>query len=404
VRIVIDDRLKCAAERMARETTTPFHMVDPDGVERDFTAMDKAWRAWFPRFTLAYSYKSNPLAAFTRRLCSLGAVAEVVSGHELQIALDDGFAPQDILFDGPVKSPAETARAVALGVGLQIDSWAEAEHLAVAGRETGPAPRVCLRLAVPTESGRWSRFGLLPEEAPRVWRLLTDAGIAVRGVHLGVGTLVRGPETYRAAMRMWRATLSEWAAASAEPFTLNLGGGFPPRRDTAEPAAPWRDFAEQVAEECRLIGLPPADVHVVIEPGRSLVEEHGVLVARVAVRKRRAAGPDLLVLDAGTNLARTVKSRAHPIRFVPADPPPADVPPVTAEFDLYGNNCYEEDVFARGVRGPASLGPGDLVLVGCTGAYDMPFAHVWVRPRPPVFAPTDGGGHEVVRERGTRIR
>ncbi|MYW03857.1 hypothetical protein GT354_37365, partial [Streptomyces sp. SID3343] len=147
---MIDDRLTGAAARMAREIPTPFHVVDPDGVERDFVAMDKAWREWFPRFTLAYSYKSNPLAAFTRLLCSLGAVAEVVSGPELQTALDDGFAPQDILFDGPVKTPAESARAVALGVGLQIDSVAEAEHLAAAGRGSGAAPRVCLRLAVPT--------------------------------------------------------------------------------------------------------------------------------------------------------------------------------------------------------------------------------------------------------------
>ncbi|MYW00714.1 hypothetical protein, partial [Streptomyces sp. SID3343] len=264
---------------------------------------------------------------------------------------------------------------------------------------------VCLRLAVPTAAGRWSRFGLLPDEAPRVWRLLADAGVVVRGVHLGVGTLVRGPETYRAAMRLWRRTLRAWAAASAEPFVLNLGGGFPARRDTAEPRAPWREFASGVAEECRLIALPPEDVRLVIEPGRSLVEEHGVLVARVAVRKRRADGADLLVLDAGTNLARTVKSRAHPIEFVGAEPRSAgDVPLATEPFDLYGNNCYEEDVFARGVPGPASLAPGDLVVVGCVGAYDMPFAHVWVRPSPPILAPTDSGGHVVVRERGTRIR
>ncbi|WP_331771487.1 hypothetical protein OG948_48735 (plasmid) [Embleya sp. NBC_00888] len=402
---MIDDRLKCAAEKVAREVPTPFHVVDPGGVERDFVAMDKAWREFFPRFSLAYSYKSNPLVAFTRLLRSLGALAEVVSGPELQAALDDGFAPRDILFDGPVKSPAESAFAVARGVGLQIDSSAEAEHLAAATRDSGGAPRVCLRLAMPTDSGRWSRFGLLPDEAPYAWRLLADAGVVVRGVHLGVGTLVRDPETYRAAIRLWRRTIRAWAAASDEPFVLNLGGGFPPRREAADPIAPWRDFAAGAAEECRSIGLPPEDVRLVIEPGRSLVEEHGVLVARVAVRKRRAEGADLLVLDAGTNLARTVKSRPHPIEFVRADPPsPTGAPPGTDAFDLYGNNCYEEDVFARGMRGPASLAPGDLVLVGCVGAYDMPFSHVWVRPRPPVFAVSDSDDHVVVRERGTRIR
>lgn len=396
---MISARLEGAAEKLARVTPTPFYVVDPRGVERDFSAMDKAWREWFPRFTLAYSYKSNPLAAFTRLLCSLGAAAEVVSGPELQTALDDGFAPRNILFDGPAKSAAELARAVSLGVGLQVDSLGEAESLAAAARDFAAVPRVCLRLAMPTEAGRWSRFGLPAGEAPRAWRLLAEAGIGVRGVHLGVGTLARGPEAYRAAIRLWRETLREWSAAADEPFVLNLGGGFPPRRDTAEPGAPWREFAAGAAEECRLAGLPPEDVHLVIEPGRSLVEEHGVLVARVAVRKRRGDAPDLLVLDAGTNLARTVKSRPHPLAFARAQAASSAEP-----FDVYGNNCYEDDVFARGVPGPAAAGPEDLVLVGCVGAYDMPFAHVWVRPRPAVFAVAESGSPVVVRERGTRIR
>lgn len=403
--ILIAKRFKYLAEKLALVTPTPFYVVDPGGVERDFSAMDKAWREWFPRFTLAYSYKSNPLTVFTQLLCSLGATAEVVSGAELRTALEDGFAPRNILFDGPVKNAAELAHAVSLGVGVQVDSLSEAEHFAATARDFGATPRVCLRLAMPTASGRWSRFGLLPGEAPHAWRLLADAGIGVRGVHLGVGTLASGPETYRAAVSRWCETLRVWAAASGEPFVLNLGGGFPPRRATADPRAPWRDFAAEVAEECRLIGLPPEDVRLVIEPGRSLVEEHGVLVARVAVRKQRTDAPDLVVLDAGTNLSRTVKSRPHPIEFVRADAPSnADAMPASESFDVYGNNCYEGDVFARGVPGPALLGPEDLVLVGCVGAYDMPFAHVWVRPQPPVFATTESGGHTVVRERGTRIR
>ncbi|MFI1582523.1 hypothetical protein [Embleya sp. NPDC020630] len=407
---MIENRLKAAAERIAREIPTPFYVVDPSGVERDFSAMGKAWREWFPRCTLAYSYKSNPLTAFTRLLCALGATAEVVSGPELEIALRDGFPPDRILFDGPVKHAAELTRALTLGVGVQIDSAAEVEHVAAAIPEGGPRPRVCLRLAIGTDSGEWSRFGLMPDEVPRARRILADAGVRVRGVHLGVGTLVGGPQTYRAAIRLWRETLPELAHDAPEPFVLNIGGGFPPRGDTADPAAPWAEFAAEVAEECGLLGLRPRDVHLVVEPGRSLAEEHGVLVARVAVRKRRAEGPDLLVLDAGTNLARTVKSRHHPIEFVSSGTDDAggtrDVPGADCArepYVVYGNNCYEGDVFTRAVDGPSSLGPGQLVLVGSVGAYDMPFAHVWVRPRPPVYAAA-GTGHVLVRKPGRAIR
>ncbi|WP_380282650.1 hypothetical protein [Kitasatospora purpeofusca] len=386
---MLSDRLRAGALEVAGRGATPFYLFDLEAFEAGYREMERVWRREFARLTVAYSYKSNPLAAATRRLAALGGAAEVVSGAELSLALEDGFAPGRIVYDGPVKSPAELARAAGLGVPVQVDSLTELGDLLAL--PDGPPP-VGLRLATRGGNGERSRFGLLPAEVVRARELLRRAGRAVWGVHVGVSTL-SGPEAYREALVSWAGVLRELAGAAEGRLTVDVGGGFPPQ---GVPGRGWEMYAGAVATGCRQAGLEPDAVDLVIEPGRSLVEAHGALVCRVAVRKSRD-GRELLVLDGGTNLARTVKSRAHPIEFPAA---PGDH---RGRYRLLGANCYEGDVFADDIAGPAAAGPGDVVVIGGCGGYDLPFAHVWVRPRPPVHA-LDGDGWTVVREPGDTIR
>ncbi|MFF7453427.1 hypothetical protein [Kitasatospora sp. NPDC008115] len=386
---MLTDRLRAGALEVAEHCATPFYLFDLEALGEGYREMERVWRREFERLTVAYSYKSNPLAAVTRRLAALGGSAEVVSGAELSLALSDGFAPGRIVFDGPVKSPAELALAAGLGVPVQVDSLAELDALLAL---PDGAPPVGLRLATRGAGGEWSRFGLLPAEVARARELLRRAGLPVWGVHVGVGTL-SGPEAYREALVFWAEVLRELAKEAEDRLTVDVGGGFPPH---GVPGLGWELYAAAVASGCRQAGPGPDGVDLLIEPGRSMVEAHGALVCRVAVRKARD-GRDTLVLDGGTNLARTVKSRPHPIEF-PASPTDG-----AGRYRLLGANCYEGDVFADDIAGPAGVGPGDLVVIGGCGAYDMPFAHVWVRTRPPVYA-LDGEGWTVVREPGDTIR
>nr|BFD89313.1 diaminopimelate decarboxylase [Kitasatospora sp. Xyl93] len=386
---MLNDRLRAGALEVAERCATPFYLFDLERLGAGYREMERVWRREFPNLTVAYSYKTNPLAAATRRLAALGGTAEVVSGAELSLALSDGFAPGRIVFDGPVKSPAELALAARLGVPVQVDSLTELDDLLAL--PDGPPP-VGLRLATRGGDGEWSRFGLVPDEVARARELLDRADRPVWGVHAGVGTL-SGPDAYREALVFWAETLRDLAKAAGGRLTVDVGGGFPPR---GVPGREWEVYAAAVAAGCREAGLRPEELDLLIEPGRSLVEEHGALVCRVAVRKSRD-GRELLVLDGGTNLARTVKSRAHPIEFPAA---PGDL---GGRYRLLGANCYEGDVFADDVAGPAGAAPGDVVVIGGAGGYDQPFAHLWVRPRPPVHA-LDGDGWTVVRERGDTIR
>ncbi|WP_188298384.1 hypothetical protein [Streptomyces sp. CBMA156] len=386
---MLNDRLRTGALEVAERCATPFYLFDLEELDADYREMGRIWRQEFPHLTVAYSYKTNPLAAVTQRLAALGGTAEVVSGAELSLALADGFAPGRIVFDGPVKSPADLAQAGRLGVPVQVDSLTELSDLLAL---PGEHPPVGLRLSTRGAGGEWSRFGLLPDEVVRARELLGRAGQPVWGVHAGVTTL-SDPEAYRDALVSWAEVIRDLAKAAEGRLTVDVGGGFPPR---GIPGRGWEVYAAAVAAGCREAGLSPEEVDLLIEPGRSLVERHGALVCRVAVRKSRD-DRELLVLDGGTNLARTVKSRAHPIEFPAA---PGDL---GGRYRLLGANCYEADVFADEVAGPAGAAPGDVVVIGGAGGYDQPFAHLWVRQRPPVHA-LDGDGWTVVRERGDTIR
>ena len=391
--MMISERLRTAARNA--DLITPCYIFDLAGIEATASAMIKAWREEFPHFTLAYSVKTNPLSAITTRLRSLGAAAEVVSGAELDAALGDGFTPDQIYFDGPVKLPAEISHAVTAGVAIQADSLAEVDSLiSIAAQGNGMVPRVALRLAVPLGRGRWSRFGLLPAEVATARAALAAAGVPVRGVHFNTGQHPLDAKPYQAVLRTWKALLCELCSMADEPLLVDIGGGFPAA--SCAPGVklpPWSVYSRGVAAECRALGLPPDDLHLVIEPGRSLVEDHAILVTCVAVTKRRGRR-SLAIVDAGTNLARSINGWHHAVEFLrPGD----------TRYDIYGAMCYESDLFREQVPGPADLAIGDRVIIGAVGGYDIPSANVWVRPRPPVYA-LISNGLQSIREPGSGIR
>ncbi|WP_067901911.1 hypothetical protein [Nocardia vaccinii] len=390
---MITDRHRELYELTA-EFRTPFYVFDLDGIRSATLGMMSAWRRNFPHFTLAYSFKTNCLPAITTLMRTIGAAAEVVSGPELEIALEEGFEPDRIYFDGPVKSRAELELALRHRVRIQIDSLDEVATLTDLAPRCGVGP-VSVRLAVPRGRRRRSRFGLLPEEFPVARKLLTESGFQVSGVHFNTGVHPMDAKPYRSVLRAWRSEIeSLFATGSPVPVVIDIGGGFPAQSCTAgEPVPAWNVFADGVLDECRALGWPVDGLHLVIEPGRSLVEDHALLVSSVVVRKSRNRR-ELLVLDCGTNAVRSISSWFHPVEIMR---------PGSATYDIYGSMCYESDLFARGVRGPSDILIGDRVVVGAAGGYDIPSANVWLRPSPPVYGISEGEP-VYLRDEGVAIR
>lgn len=376
------------AERRQRVLTaaalapTPFYLLSLDAVGVRYQRTLRAWSRSFATVRLAYSYKTNAVPALTRTLLELGACAEVVSGVELEWALEDGAPPERIYFDGPTKSEGELRRALELGVHVQIDSVEEATLVAGIVSRRPSSSTLRLRLATPRAAGRWSRFGLFLEEVEPALSVLARAGARVSGVHLHVGSNVGvGPHAH--AIEAW-ADLLRWFREHAGPsFALDVGGGYA-AATAPEPAPEPEAYAESVAGALERAGLSARATSLVIEPGRSLVEDAGLLVTRVVSSKRRG-DEHAVVCDAGTHLLRSAASFRHRVWSLGEHSGAVD-----DRFDLYGANCFEGDLLGRGLsgssRGGGSLRVGDLLVIDGAGGYDLATSAGWIRPRPPVLA------------------
>ncbi len=378
---------------------TPYYMFNLDAISEMCFSMIKAWSSQFPDFVLAYSYKTNSISAITKILRKSGAAAEVVSGDELELALDDGYTPSEIYFDGPYKTRTELHRAMSLGVRIQIDSIDEARIISSLAKEEGFKATVSVRVAGLREDKESSRFGLTTSEVETVRSILRSAHIKISGIHFNTGFHDTSPGIFVEHIHHYGDLITRGVrdhSLSDSRFIVDIGGGFPASANVPKGSMVPHplSFAAALGEAIDILGINRSDIRLVIEPGRSLVEDHGILVARVVALKERL-GTRLAVIDAGTNLVRSINLWPHDIRFLRHGSTP---------YDLLGSMCFENDRFGSSVLGPHNLVIGDFVIVGNAGGYDIPSSNVWLRPSPPVYGFSEKNGIYCIREKGRSIR
>jgi diaminopimelate decarboxylase len=361
---------------LAAVSPTPFYAIDIDRIVTRFRATVLAWKTHFPLFQCAYSFKTNALRAVTVRLKAAGAAAEVVSGEELAWAKADGYRANDIFFNGPWKSDTELRSAILLGVNLQIDSLEELERLSALPSFGSTRYRLSLRLST-HKSGCWSRFGLYGKEVDLALELLKNAGRRLDGLHFHVGSNIVNPSAYSQSIRLLRPVL-RLDEIAGRPFRINIGGGY--AAPSARPSGLTPDaaaYAKTVALALDSLGLSRKQIEVIIEPGRSLVEDAGWLVTRVAAIKRRN-GRVLVTVESPGTLANSAARWHHPIHC-------ESVGNCSTPVEVFGSNCFESDWLGRW-RGRGRVFPHSLVFVGAAGGYDMATANTWIRSLPPVLA------------------
>lgn len=381
-----------AIERIrAQGATTPFYFLDVDAIVEHAQTMQAAFRQSFGSSEIAYSYKTNGAECITTALRQAGISAEVVSKEELELALHDGFSPPSIVFDGPMKRLDELVRAIELGVRIQLDSFAEVAQVRQAAELANKAPILSLRGSV-RKRRRWSRFGFEPEELLQCAAQLTTHGLPVSGFHFNLGAHQMNPNSYASGLMSWSSELQQLISAWSgdHRFTVDVGGGFPAR--SVAPGAelrPWSDYAQSVRTALSTIGILD-QVHVIAEPGRSLVEDYGYVVYGVTAQKARGRRK-LLIADGSGLLTASRNSWFHPVQAVPSG---------TTKYDIYGCACYERDVIAKSIKAPTAIGERQLIVMGSAGGYDVPSARGWNRPLPAVWVQRGG---RFAKERPARV-
>jgi diaminopimelate decarboxylase len=353
---------------IARAAGTPTYVYSGGHMRHQLRRLQHAFAG--QRVMICYAIKANSNLAVIKTLAEAGAGAEIVSGGELQRALAVGVAPERIVFAGVAKSRDEMAMALDAGIAqLNVESVPELValgELAAARRQRAP---IALRINPDVAAGshdkistgrRQDKFGIPYDRALDAYRLAQRlAGIEVVGLHLHIGSQILSLAPFEAAFRRAVDLVRQLRAEGIGVRRLDLGGGLgvgyrgEPEVDLAAYAALVRELSQ---------GL---DLDLVLEPGRFLVAQAGILLSRVLYVKEGAERP-CVILDAGMNdlLRPALYEAYHPILAVRAPDPAARL----HQVDVVGPICESADVLARARELPP-LQAQDLVAIAGAGAY-----------------------------------
>ncbi|MGI9437390.1 MAG: diaminopimelate decarboxylase [Geminicoccaceae bacterium] len=383
---------------IARSAGTPVYVYSSSGMCTQLHRLQNAFAG--QRMKICYAIKANSNLAVIRTLANEGAGAEIVSGGELQKALAAGVPGRDIMFAGVAKSRDEMALALDAGIAqFNVESVPELIALGeVAASKTMTAPvaiRVNPDVAADTHDKistgrRQDKFGISYEKAGEVYAMANSlAGIEPVGLHLHIGSQIMSLAPFEAAYRRGADLVRELRAAGIALRRLDLGGGMgvryrgDARLDVEAYAALVRDITADL------------DVELLLEPGRFLIAEAGILVAKVIYMKEGDERP-FAILDAGMNdlMRPALYDAYHEILPVTETPVDAEHRPT----DVVGPICESSDIFARGRQLPP-LDPEDLVAFLGSGAYGAVMASDYNARPVAAEVLVDGSRYSVVKPR-----
>lgn len=381
-------------------TGTPTYVYSCAGVSAQYRALDAAFSTVPHR--IHYSVKANGNLALLRVLRSLGAGVDIVSGGELDRVLRAGYGGQDVVFSGVGKTTEEIRAAVAVEVRLiNIESEGELDAVSAEATRAGVTASVALRVnpevAVSTphpyiKTGeRGTKFGIAFDDSLRVAaRARQLPSLRLRGLDMHLGSQIADIAPYAAGVERLVELYHAMVRDGATDFAyLDIGGGLSVTYDH-EVGADASALATTVAAL-----VAPTGLTVLLEPGRYLVGNAGVLVTRVLYRKQ-SGDKTYVVTDAGmTELLRPSHYSAyHLIEAVTRRSP------ATSLVDVVGPVCESGDFFALD-RELDDVGPGDLLVIYSAGAYGYAMASNYnARPRPAEVL-VDGTRFAVVTTRET---
>lgn len=381
--------------QIAAQVGTPTYVYSLKRALANLQRIRTAFAALRPH--IHYSAKANANLALLKTLIDAGAGVDAVSAGEIYRALAAGAEPQHIVFAGVGKTPDELRYAVEQGVGwFNIENVAECALLNQYAAAQGRKVRIALRLNpdvtanthpyIATGHGA-AKFGLTAEVVQSLLASQADyPQLDFAGIHLHIGSQLHDVEATVQAVQT--------ALAIIEPYsnirTINIGGGLPVAYDPDTVLPDFTMFANALAPLLM-------NYEVILEPGRAIIADAGVLLTRVLYLKQQA-GQNLVVVDASmAELIRPALYEAHH-EIVPVNAAEGELHPV----HVVGPVCESADVLGMNVMLP-EIQVGDLLAILTAGAYGMVMASNYnARPRPPeIVVEPDGASWRVARQRET---
>ncbi len=402
-------------DALAHDYGTPCYVYSRRTFQEHLAAVTEAFSELNP--LVCYAVKTCGNIHLLRIIRDGGGGADVVSGGELYRALTAGIPADKIVFAGVGKSEAELRDAVEAGIrSVNIESEAEFEAVDRVATELGRVVRAAVRVNPDVEAHgtpqktttgtRGSKFGVDIDRVPAMFdRCMVSQFVRLDGLHIHLGSPIYDPAPYVRALTKILDLVEKLRAGGHEINSINIGGGFAADYETGT-ALGWSDYADAIVPLLRPFVM--AGGQVIMEPGRSIAANAGVLLTRIRYVKD-AGDRRVAIVDAGmNNLIRAALYDSFHFMW-PVQPQDGLIPPSRAErlelpglrrYDIAGPICESTDYLARG-RALPPLTAGDLLCIFGAGAYGMTMASQYnAIPRPPEIL-VDESTSMLIRRRET---
>ncbi|MBI4746593.1 MAG: diaminopimelate decarboxylase [Deltaproteobacteria bacterium] len=387
-----------AVEKIAKEVGTPFYLYSKETLEHHFKVFDKAFLD-VPHIT-CYAVKANSNIAILDIFGSLGSGADIVSGGELFRALRAGMSPDRIVYSGVGKKIEEIDFALKSNILMfNIESSQELEVINQRTEKLGKKARISIRINPDVDPKthpyistglKKSKFGIDIKKALNEYRRSRELkNIEVVGVDCHIGSQITEIGPFRDAVRKIREIVVTLASEGFAIKYLDLGGGLGIPYHVEEPPQP-DEYARTIIEEVRGLGCT-----LILEPGRLLVGNAGILVTKVLYTKD-GEEKSFVIVDAGMNdlIRPSIYGSFHFIQPVKKEERK------NAMVDVVGPVCESGDFLASARQMPEAR-PGELLAVMSAGAYGFAMSSNYnSRPRVAEVL-VQGDRYYIIRKRET---
>jgi len=403
-------------DELATRVGTPAYVYSRGTFEDHYDRITEAFAPLDP--LVCYSIKSCGNVNIIKLLADRGSGMDVVSGGELYRAKQAGVPMHHIVYAGVGKTNMEIRQAIDAGIGwFNIESEAEFENIASIAKQMGANANAALRVnpdvdpkthAKTTTGKKESKFGVDLERAYRFFEhYAKDSHLRLNAIHLHIGSPVYSPKPYAEAIAKALGLIAKLRDDGYTVEMLDIGGGFGADYETGQSPS-FKDYAEEIVP--LLQPFHDAGGRVILEPGRSIAANAGVLLTRVQYVKM-GGSKKFVIIDSGMHhlIRPTLYDSFHfiwPTKVVPMHEPPGGVRreqmdmPGLEVCDVVGPVCESGDYLARG-RALPPVARGELLCAFSAGAYGMVMASHYNAYPKPIEVLVEGSTATVIRRRET---
>lgn len=375
---------------------SPVYVYSHATLERHFKAFDEAFAA-VPH-TVCYSVKANSTQSVLKTFINLGSGVDIVSGGELYRALKAGVDPKKVVYSGVGKKDDEIEYALNTGILMfNVESEQELTRISEIASRMGKKAGVAIRVNPDVDPGthpyittglKNAKFGITIDRAMEEYKRATGLpGIDVIGIDMHIGSQLTKVNPFVDSIEKLKIMIGKLKDMGIKLQYLDCGGGLGIQYNNEEPPLP-ADYGKEIIAATKDLGM-----HLVFEPGRNIVGNAGILVARCLYTKERDE-KNFIMIDAGMNdLARpALYGSFHGVQAVKKDQDGM----ITA--DIVGPICESGDFLVKDREVPM-FRQGDLMAFMSAGAYGFAMSSSYnSRPRVAEVM-VKGSAFEVIRER-----